>query len=193
MNRGKLNVSDCHLEKPHCVFRKSIVNFTKSFKRYIWGSISRAGQSDVCSYPGASLGGARQVAVGKRLQWGESRDRFMLTISELAKRYDLAESTARYYCKRFRQFLPHVGTGKRRRYLESGVPVFEDILAAMQKNKNANAVEVYLQAKYSPSGSVSGTEGGWSSPVRPAAAPLPVSPWNNNMRCCASRPRPLVE
>ncbi len=80
----------------------------------------------------------------------------MLTISELAKRYDLAESTARYYCKRFRQFLPHVGTGKRRRYLESGVPIFEDILAAMQKNKNANAVEVFLQSKYSQAG-ISGT------------------------------------
>lgn len=90
----------------------------------------------------------------------------MLTISELARRYDLAESTARYYCKRFRQFLPHVGTGKRRRYLESSVPVFEDILAAMQKNKNANAVEVFLQTKYSPSGAGSGTDGG-----APASSP----------------------
>ena len=41
----------------------------------------------------------------------------MHSISDLARRFGLPESTARFYCKRFRDFLPHAGEGKRRRYL----------------------------------------------------------------------------
>ncbi len=115
----------------------------------------------------------------------------MLTISELAKRYDLAESTARYYCKRFRQFLPHVGTGKRRRYLETGVPVFEDILAAMQKNKNANAVEVYLQSKYTQTGA-SPAAMAKAGPVAGPAAAMHVTPGGLQQDLLEQQTRALV-
>lgn len=72
----------------------------------------------------------------------------MLTIAEIAKRYDLPESTARFYCKRFREFLPHVGQGKRRRYLPEALPVFEAILEEMAQSKNASMVVTRLEKKY---------------------------------------------
>lgn len=72
----------------------------------------------------------------------------MLTIAEIAKRYDLPESTARYYCKRFRKFLPHIGDGKRRRYLEESLPVIETILEEMGNSKNSSAVEAKLESRH---------------------------------------------
>ncbi len=72
----------------------------------------------------------------------------MMTIAEFAKRYDLPESTARFYCKRFRDFLPHSGQGKRRRYLDESIPVFEAILEGMGNSKNAAAVEEFLARRF---------------------------------------------
>lgn len=72
----------------------------------------------------------------------------MLTIAEIARRYDLPESTARYYCKRFRPFLPHVGEGKRRRFLPEALPVFETLLEAMNQSKSASSVEHVLRQKF---------------------------------------------
>ncbi|TVM17998.1 MerR family transcriptional regulator [Oceanidesulfovibrio indonesiensis] len=69
----------------------------------------------------------------------------LLTIAEIAKRYDLPESTARYYCKRFLEFLPHVGHGKRRRYRPEAMDVFAIILLEMKKRKDAAAVEAVLE------------------------------------------------
>lgn len=72
----------------------------------------------------------------------------MLTIAEIARRYDLPESTARYYCKRFRAFLPNVGEGKRRRFLPEALPVFEALLKAMADSKSASSVEAALEAQF---------------------------------------------
>ena len=38
-------------------------------------------------------------------------DAKLLTIAEIAKQFQLPESTARFYCKRFMDFMPHVGHG----------------------------------------------------------------------------------
>ncbi len=88
----------------------------------------------------------------------------MLTIAELARQYDLPESTARYYCKRFVDYLPHVGQGKRRRYRPEAVDVFSVILREMKNRKDAKAVEAVL---------VSRAPRGEQSPVaqKPSAAP----------------------
>lgn len=73
----------------------------------------------------------------------------LLTIAEIAKRYDLPESTARYYCKRFLDFLPHSGHGKRRRYRPEAMDVFAIILPEMKKRKDAAAVEAVLEESFS--------------------------------------------
>ncbi len=72
----------------------------------------------------------------------------LLTIAELATRFSLPESTARYYCKRFLDYLPHVGEGKRRRYRSGAAAVFAVILEEMRKNKNAMAVEAVLSSSF---------------------------------------------
>jgi len=72
----------------------------------------------------------------------------MLTIAEIAKRYGLPESTARFYCKRFLSFLPHAGHGKRRRFLPEAALVIEAILEEMKDSKNAHAVEAILAGKF---------------------------------------------
>ncbi|GAB7079063.1 hypothetical protein [Megalodesulfovibrio paquesii] len=65
-------------------------------------------------------------------------------ITELARRFLLPESTARYYCKRFLPWLPHTGQGKRRRFLPEALPVFQAIVQGMQEHKDARAVEQQL-------------------------------------------------
>ncbi len=72
----------------------------------------------------------------------------LLTIAEIAHRFSLPESTARYYCKRFIDYLPHVGEGKRRRYRAGALDVFAVVLEEMKKSKNAMAVEALLSSKF---------------------------------------------
>lgn len=100
----------------------------------------------------------------------------MLTIAAIAKQYALPESTVRFYCKRFLAYLPHVGQGKRRRYLPEALEVFEAILAEMKNSKNASSVEHSLSQrfkvveKYSePSAAVPQTRG-------PSREPFPFDP-----------------
>lgn len=94
----------------------------------------------------------------------------MLTIAEIAKRHGLPESTARYYCKRFRDFLPHVGEGKRRRFLPEALPVFETLLKAMEEKKNADSVEEILEAQFSRIGSTKRKNS--STPLHESHVPL---------------------
>ncbi|MBG0778166.1 MAG: MerR family transcriptional regulator [Desulfovibrionaceae bacterium] len=75
-------------------------------------------------------------------------DAGLLTIAEIAKNYGLPESTARFYCKRFIDYLPHVGEGKRRRYRAEVLEIFAVILGEMKKRKNAGAVEALLAARF---------------------------------------------
>ena len=67
-----------------------------------------------------------------------------VSIMDLARRFLLPESTARYYCKRFLPWLPHAGEGKRRRFLPEAVPVFAVIVRGMQDSKDARQVERQL-------------------------------------------------
>lgn len=78
----------------------------------------------------------------------------LLTIAEIAKRFSLPESTARYYCKRFLDFLPHIGEGKRRRYRGNALEVFTVIVDEMKKSKNAMAVEVVLSSAFPRNASI---------------------------------------
>lgn len=75
-------------------------------------------------------------------------DTRLLTIAEIAQRFHLPESTARFYCKRFMHFLPHVGEGKRRRYRPEVIEVFSAILDEMKSSKSAAAVEETLAQRF---------------------------------------------
>lgn len=73
-------------------------------------------------------------------------DSTYLSMTELARRLDLPESTMRYYCKRFAEFLPYKGEGRRRRYAPECEKTLVFIASAMHRNKNATAVELMLQS-----------------------------------------------
>lgn len=73
-------------------------------------------------------------------------DSTYLSMTELARRLDLPESTMRYYCKRFAKFLPYKGEGRRRRYAPETEKTLVFIANAMHRNKNATAVELMLQS-----------------------------------------------
>lgn len=78
-------------------------------------------------------------------------DSTYLSMTELARRLDLPESTMRYYCKRFAKFLPYKGEGRRRRYAPETENTLVFIANAMHRNKNATAVELMLQSgQYAP-------------------------------------------
>ena len=71
-----------------------------------------------------------------------------LSIADIARHFSLPESTARYYCKRFAQYIPSVGDGRRRRYRRETLDVIEAILEQMQKSRTAVAVEDALEARF---------------------------------------------
>lgn len=94
-------------------------------------------------------------------------DSTYLSMTELARRLDLPESTMRYYCKRFAKFLPYKGEGRRRRYAPECEKTLVFIANAMHRNKNATAVELMLQSgQFTPGLAVQQ----FAAPVAQAAA-----------------------
>lgn len=73
----------------------------------------------------------------------------LLTMADLAARFSLPESTARYYCRRFNAFLPQEGEG-RRRYKPEAVQVLAAIKEAMGRTKHARSVEMELGLRFAP-------------------------------------------
>lgn len=71
----------------------------------------------------------------------------LMTMADLAARFALPESTARYYCRRFSAFLPQEGQG-RRRYKPDAVPVFAVIQEAMRRTRHARSVEMELSLQF---------------------------------------------
>lgn len=99
-------------------------------------------------------------------------DSTYLSMTELARRLDVPESTMRYYCKRFAGFLPYKGEGRRRRYAPECEKTLVFIANAMHRNKNATAVELMLQSgQYTAGGA--GRAGG-SAPEAPEPCALPL-------------------
>ena len=72
----------------------------------------------------------------------------LLSIADISRHFSLPESTTRYYCKRFAQFIPSVGDGRRRRYRRETLEVISAILEQMQKSRTAAAVEDALNARF---------------------------------------------
>lgn len=76
------------------------------------------------------------------------QDPTLLSIADIARHFDLPESTARYYCKRFAEHIPSVGEGRRRRYRPETLDVISLVLEEMQKSRTAASVEELLAAQF---------------------------------------------
>ncbi len=116
----------------------------------------------------------------------------LLSIADIARHFDLPESTARYYCKRFAEHIPSVGEGRRRRYRPETLEVIALVLEEMQKSRTAASVEELLATQFPrnveirplsilpPAHESSELQVVSASPVAPAAPqealPLPESP-----------------
>lgn len=116
----------------------------------------------------------------------------LLSIADIARHFDLPESTARYYCKRFAEHIPSVGEGRRRRYRPETLEVIALVLEEMQKSRTAASVEELLATQFPrnveirplsilpPAHETSDLQVVTASPVAPAspqeALPLPESP-----------------
>ena len=67
----------------------------------------------------------------------------LYTIAKMAKILKIPESTARYYRDRHSDFLPHVGTGRKRRYKKQALEALR--LIAELANRSLSAEEIDTQ------------------------------------------------
>ncbi len=75
-------------------------------------------------------------------------DEKLFTLAEIARRFRLPDSTARYYCKRFADFMVTYGEGRRRRYRKESLCVLATVVEHMQQGKNAADIEIILASLY---------------------------------------------
>lgn len=61
----------------------------------------------------------------------------LLTMAQIAKKLNLAESTARFYRNRFEEFIPFVGEGRKKRYTHETVEVLRFIAEGFNRNLTA--------------------------------------------------------
>lgn len=73
----------------------------------------------------------------------------LLTIAEISKRLELPESTIRSWRDRYAEFIPAVGTGRKRRYEPEAVEVFARIAALSDTYSSSRDVAEQLQASHS--------------------------------------------
>ena len=72
----------------------------------------------------------------------------LYTIADLSRQFNLPESTCRYYCKRFAEFIPSVGEGRRKRFRKDTLGIIETIVEEMKKSRTCDAVEDVLAIRY---------------------------------------------
>ena len=67
-------------------------------------------------------------------------DKQLLTMAQIAKQLNLAESTARFYRDRFEDFIPSIGEGRKKRYKPETIEVLRFI--AEGYNRNLTAMDI---------------------------------------------------
>jgi DNA-binding transcriptional MerR regulator len=72
----------------------------------------------------------------------------LLTISEMADRLRIPPSTAAYYIKKFRSFIPSKGRGRNKRYFIEAVEILEIISGHYKNNLTAADIEQRLKSLY---------------------------------------------
>jgi DNA-binding transcriptional MerR regulator len=114
-------------------------------------------------------------------------DERLLSIADIARHFSLPESTARYYCKRFAQYMPVIGEGRRRRYRREAMEVVRAVLEAMRETGNAAGVEAVLANNF-PRNALSLVAPAESAPPEET---LPVIPGQIPMRFLEQQNRAL--
>lgn len=71
-------------------------------------------------------------------------DKQLLTMAQVAKQLNLAESTARFYRDRFEDFIPYIGEGRKKRYKPETIEVLRFIAEGYNRNLTAMDIKVGL-------------------------------------------------
>lgn len=72
---------------------------------------------------------------------GANLEKQLLTMAQIAKQLELAESTARFYRDRFENYIPSVGEGRKKRYKLETVEVLRFIAEGFNRNLTATDIE----------------------------------------------------
>ncbi len=100
----------------------------------------------------------------------------LLTLTEIAKHFSFPESTMRYYSKRFANYLPIQGSGRRRRYEQHALEIFAIIIQELQSGKNAVAIESILSQHLADKDAIIVPAVHVSHSPAPKADTLPMAP-----------------
>lgn len=72
---------------------------------------------------------------------GLNLEKQLLTMAQIAKQLELAESTARFYRDRFENYIPSVGEGRKKRYKPETIEVLRFIAEGYNRNLTAMDIE----------------------------------------------------
>ncbi|MBQ9536297.1 MAG: MerR family transcriptional regulator [Desulfovibrionaceae bacterium] len=78
----------------------------------------------------------------------EQNEEQLYTISDISRKFNIPESTCRYYCKRFSEYIPIVGEGRKKRFRQETINVMETIVEEMKKSRTCDAVEEILAIRF---------------------------------------------
>lgn len=70
------------------------------------------------------------------------------TLVELATMFKVPESTLRYHCKKYIDYLPTTGKGNARRYQEGAIPVIAKVLDCVERKMPQHEIESELDQEF---------------------------------------------
>ena len=71
----------------------------------------------------------------------------LLSIADISKKLNIPQSNLRYYRDKYLDYIPYVGTGKKRRYKAEAIEVFSRIAILTTEGKTANDIAILLSAE----------------------------------------------
>ncbi len=72
----------------------------------------------------------------------------LLSVLAIAKRLNILESTARYYCRQYADFLPSVGDGRGKRYKEGALEVLQVVVDMAKDNRSSTDIASHLRQQF---------------------------------------------
>ena len=75
-------------------------------------------------------------------------DEKLLTIAEMAERLNIPPSNAAYYIKKFKEYMPSQGEGRKKRYEPAALEILQIIVGYFKNNLTAVEIEERLNAEF---------------------------------------------
>lgn len=72
----------------------------------------------------------------------------LLSVLAIAKRLNIPESTARYYCRQYADFLPTVGDGRGKRYREGVLEILQVVVDMAKDNRSSTDIASNLRQQF---------------------------------------------